>query len=48
MDVCKKYLKMFEFLYFVINFRVNIILVGENEGDVIIFSVFKMLYFFVL
>lgn len=43
-DACKKYLKMFEFLYLVINFRVNITPVGENEGDATIFSVSKTSY----
>lgn len=45
-DGCmQKYLKMFEFLYLVINFRVNITPVGENEGDATIFSVSKTSYF---
>lgn len=45
-DECmQKYLKMFEFLYLVINFRVNITPVGENEGDATIFSVSKTSYF---
>lgn len=44
-DGCmQKYLKMFEFLYLVINFRVNITPVGENEGDATIFSVSKTSY----
>lgn len=45
-DGCmQKYLKMFEFLYLVINLRVNITPVGENEGDATIFSVSKTSYF---
>lgn len=45
-DGCmQKYLKMFEFLYLVINFIVNITPVGENEGDATIFSVSKTSYF---